>query len=156
METWSFQPANLIEKHCFSTTETLRSKTRHWISMLLKLYYFINCPMLGSSRSRFWIKDLNPSSLLWRCWERTGKWDGKKHKSINLILCSSLSPWATEVWSCWGTLRDTLDYTSEVVQLKGEKLDYLSSNSISHWLSVSLGGINSLEFPTYLPHLWAP
>lgn len=58
--------------------------------------------------------------MLGKYWEMK---QGKGHKSVHYILSSSLPLWATEAHSCWGILEETVDYTSEIVQLKGEEIE---------------------------------
>lgn len=66
--------------------------------------------MLGSSRSRFWIKCLNTNVYYGgdskRCWGNIGIWSRERAQDNKLILSTSLSLWATEVLTWSGTLND--------------------------------------------------
>lgn len=70
--------------------------------------------MLGSSRSRFWIKYLNTNIYYGgdskRGWGNIGIWSRERAQDNKLILSTSLSLWATEVLTWSGTLKDCRFY----------------------------------------------
>lgn len=76
----------------------------------------------------------------------------KERKLIKDSLLSRLLLWVTGFQSQGGTLRDSVEYFSELSQLRGKEVGYLSSNShlslAQGWFGALMSmGIQSVPFP---------
>lgn len=77
----------------------------------------------------------------------------KGHESIKYTLSSRLSLWATKVQSYWETPEDTVDYTLEIVHLKGEEAGVFTFHFHESLAELFSESMNSLEFSACPSHI---